>query len=65
MKTKRELDLTNDVVLSPVEVAELMGISLRTTYDYLRKGIIPGRMIGRRWFVVKSALMKLISGEEL
>ncbi len=65
MKTKRTLGPTNDVIMSPEEVSKYLGFSRRTVYKYLETGIIPARKIGNRWFVMESALLKLISGEEL
>lgn len=33
------------------ELAEHLNLSLSTTYQYLRQGVIPARRAGRRWII--------------
>ena len=44
-------------------IAKMMNCSQRTVYSYLSKGIIPGRKVGRRWYVYRPALVAWLAGE--
>lgn len=37
--------------LTVPELAGLLHLSLGTTYQYLRRGVIPARRVGRRWVI--------------
>jgi len=51
-------------VLSPYEVADLMGVSVRWVWRLLGDGELPGRRIGSRWFISESALERYLSGTD-
>ena len=58
------LGTDNSPVLSPKEVARLMGLSKNTTYEALARGEIPSIRVGRRILVSKAALERLLAGEK-
>jgi excisionase family DNA binding protein len=37
-------------------------VSERTLYTYLRRGTLPGRRIGRRWYINPEAVLALVGG---
>jgi excisionase family DNA binding protein len=39
--------------LSVAEVADLLGVSDQTVYQWLNKGALPGYQIGRTWIVLR------------
>jgi excisionase family DNA binding protein len=47
-------------VWTPTEVAGLLGISVCTAYEAIKKGDIPSMKIGRRWFVPKASFDKML-----
>jgi len=53
---------TSDV-LSVADAAQLLGLSINTTYTYLADGTIPGRRVGRRWIVSRARLHAWLAGE--
>jgi excisionase family DNA binding protein len=48
--------LTRNDLLTPSDVAAVLHVQRSTALDYLRRGVIPGRKIGRNWFVLRSQL---------
>jgi len=46
------------------DVAVALGVSKRTVYDYLQSGIVRGRKVGRRWYVLGSDLLALVKATE-
>ncbi|MBN1460975.1 MAG: helix-turn-helix domain-containing protein [Armatimonadetes bacterium] len=42
------------------EVAEILGISLASTYQAIRAGQIPAIRLGRKWLVPVSALIRML-----
>lgn len=44
------LNFTRDDLLTPDEVAAALRIQRTTALDYMRRGVIPARKIGRRWY---------------
>lgn len=53
---------TGSMWMDPAEVAEVTFSSMRTVYRMLDNGTIPGRKVGRRWFVYRPALMEMLAG---
>lgn len=47
---------TRDDLLTATDVAAVLQVQRSTALDYLRRGVIPGRKIGRNWFVLRSQL---------
>ena len=54
-----------DVNISLHDVAEALHVHYMTAYRYVREGILPGRKVGRSWFVRKSDVDKFQHGEGL
>jgi excisionase family DNA binding protein len=58
--SRRALDLdpsfTRNDLLTPADLAAVLQVQRSTALDYLRRGVIPGRKIGRNWFVLRSQL---------
>ena len=48
--------LTREDVLDVREVAELLHMPLSTIFDYARRGLLPGRKLGRRWVFLRDEL---------
>ena len=49
-------------ILNAEQVAEKLQVKPLTVRKYLRKGLIPGRRLGREWRVVETDLEAFISG---
>jgi excisionase family DNA binding protein len=48
-------------ILNVTEVAELLHVSPRTAYDYLRARKIPGRKVGKTWLVPEQQLLEFLA----
>lgn len=46
------------------DIAELLQVSQRTVYDYLRSGKLKGKKIGKYWKVTEEALRAFLEPEE-
>lgn len=46
------------------ELAEILPITPLTIREYIRKGKIRGRKIGKNWYVSKADLEKFLDGDE-
>lgn len=44
------LHFSRDDLLTPTEVAEILRVQRTTALDYMRRGVVPARKIGRRWY---------------
>lgn len=42
--------------LSPEEAAEILGITIKTTYKYLKEGTIPAYRLGNNWIILREDL---------
>jgi excisionase family DNA binding protein len=49
-------------ILNAVEVAEKLGITAVTCRKYLANGMLPGKKVGKSWFVVETDLEAFLSG---
>jgi excisionase family DNA binding protein len=45
--------LTREDVLDGRDVAELLHLPLSTVLEYARRGVLPGRKLGRRWIFLR------------
>ena len=54
--------LTRENVLDGREVAELMHLPISTVFEYARRGLLPGRKLGRRWIFLRDELDDAICG---
>ena len=59
----RELLLPD--IASVAEVAQHLGISRSVVRRWIRAGVIPGRKLGRRWYVARRELLALFSEASL
>jgi excisionase family DNA binding protein len=50
-------------ILNTDQAAELLGVSKRTVWDWLRAGRIPGRRVGKYWLMSEEALIAFIEGD--
>ena len=48
-------------ILTTAQVAEKLQVSTLTARNYLNKGLIPGKKLGREWRVVESELVQSMS----
>jgi hypothetical protein len=56
MDTETQLHFSRDDLLTPADVAQILRIKRTTALDYMRRGVVPGCKIGRRWYASKSLL---------
>lgn len=47
---------TRGDLLTPNDVANVLQVKRSTALDYMRRGVIPARKIGRRWYALRSQL---------
>ena len=50
------LRLTGEDVLDGRDVAAMLHVPLSTVLDYARRGVLPGRKLGRRWIFLRDEL---------
>lgn len=48
--------LTREDILDGGEVAKLLHLPVSTVLDYARRGLLPGRKLGRRWIFLRDDL---------
>jgi len=46
-------------MMNPAQAAGFLGMSRDKVYQYLRKGILPGKKIGHEWIMSKTALIAM------
>lgn len=56
MATETQLHFSREDLLTPNEVAEVLRVTRTTALEYMRRGVIPARKIGRRWYSAKPLL---------
>lgn len=47
---------TREGLLTANDVADILQVKRSTALDYMRRGVVPARKIGRRWYVLRSRL---------
>ncbi|MGA8745809.1 MAG: helix-turn-helix domain-containing protein [Solirubrobacterales bacterium] len=47
---------TREDLLTANDVAEILQVKRSTALDYMRRGVIPARKIGRRWYALRPRL---------
>jgi excisionase family DNA binding protein len=52
----------SDEVLSAEDVAELLGIDVKTVYDHANRGRLPCRRLGRRILFGRRAILAWLNG---
>lgn len=53
-----------DEIITPLEVAELLKIHVKTVYKLAREGVIAGSRIGRSWRFSKNHILDLLLKEQ-
>lgn len=53
--------MVDDRILTTEQVAELLQVHYETARRYIKRGLVPGRKIGRGWRVVESDLKRFIA----
>lgn len=56
MDAETQLHFSRDDLLTPNDVAQILRIKRTTALDYMRRGVVPGCKIGRRWYSPKPLL---------
>ncbi len=51
-----------DEVITPLQVASLLKLHVKTVYRLAEAGVIPGTRIGRNWRFSKKTVLKLVTG---
>ncbi len=54
--------LTREDVLDGRDVAELLHLPLSTVLEYARRGLLPGRKLGRRWIFLRDEVEAAVRG---
>jgi Helix-turn-helix domain len=54
--------LTREDVLDGSDVAELLHLPLSTVLEYARRGLLPGRKLGRRWIFLRDEIEVAVRG---
>ncbi len=52
--------LTREDVLDGREVAELLHLPISTVLEYARRGVLPGRKLGRRWIFLRDEVEEAV-----
>jgi len=52
-------------IMTPLEVASLLKIHLKTVYKLAEKGVIPGNRIGRSWRFSRGDVLELVSTKSM
>lgn len=55
-------NVSDALVLTPIETAKLLRIGRGTVYEQIRLGIIPSIRMGRRILIPKASLMRMLEG---
>jgi excisionase family DNA binding protein len=58
-RTRLTLTRTSEV-LDVKMTAELLTVSADTVYDLFKRGELPGKKVGRKWFTTRNALLRRI-----
>lgn len=56
MDTEAHLHFSRDDLLTATEVARILRVQRTTALSYMRRGVVPARKIGRRWYSPKPLL---------
>jgi excisionase family DNA binding protein len=62
-RTVAAADQPPPAILTPVEAAEYLRLSLTVTYRMLERGELPGRKVARRWRIRREDIESLLAGE--
>ena len=52
-------------ILDPQQVADYLQLNIRSVYQSLQKGELPGRRIGNRWRISRRILDAWLAGEDI
>lgn len=51
------------ILMDKREAAELLGVSSRTVWSYIRRGALPAQMVGGRWWITEENLISFLRGK--
>lgn len=51
-----QLRFARDELLTPDDIAEILRVQRTTALDYMRRGVIPARKIGKLWYSPRALL---------
>lgn len=57
--------LAREDVLDGRDVSELLHLPISTVLDYARRGVLPGRKLGRRWIFLRDELERAVRAAPL
>ena len=52
----------DDKILTVEELSKFLKLHQRTIYNLAKKGIIPGKQVGKKWLFLRSEVIKFIQG---
>jgi excisionase family DNA binding protein len=52
--------IEDDEFLTAEELSKLLKLHQKTIYKLAKKGIIPGRRVGKKWLFLKSEVIKVL-----
>ena len=50
------MSITREDILTVKDAAQLLGVSTYTIMEYARRGVLPGRKLGRSWRFIRTEL---------
>ena len=50
-------------LLDKREAAELLGVTARTVWTYIRRGALPAQMVGGRWWITEENMISFLRGK--
>lgn len=53
---ENQLRFTRDELLTPDDIAEILRVQRTTALEYMRRGVIPARKIGKLWYSPRALL---------
>lgn len=56
MASDTHLHFSRDELLKPDDVADILEVKRTTAMEYMRRGVVPARKIGRHWYSPKPLL---------
>ena len=57
--------IEDDEILTVAQVSGFLKLHQRTIYKLVKKGIIPGRQVGKKWLFLRSEVIKFLQKTSL
>jgi hypothetical protein len=64
MQSSSTLDNTPTVVWGAAEIARVIGRSERQVFHMLEAGLLPARLVGRRWVTTREKLLAFLADDQ-